>query len=152
MVLAILHCQGKHRLGAARICPNAERTQHRSSDTPFSATFDHFTLHLLFLEHTQFRECATSLIFEKGVDAQIGLLNTQALVEHEIEDFRKNTNPLLRQPRQCRHSGARNHLSLSAPLIATPHPLPPLFLELPEAFHRHCVPGKCASHNRQSSK
>ena len=65
MVLAILHCQGKHKLGAARknskkflkaqvadhVCPNVVRTQHRTSDTLFLQHLVNFTFLLFLLEH-----------------------------------------------------------------------------------------------------
>ena len=84
--------------------PNALNIDLRTR--PFPQHLINFTLHLFILEHIQFRECTTSLIFEKGVDAPVNTLNTRALVEHETEDFRENTHPLLRQPGPYRHSGA----------------------------------------------
>ena len=80
------------------------------------------------------------------VDALINFLNTQPLVQHDIEDFRVNTHTIdsaaMAVPtlRCTATSLIMTHVSLSAHLITTPHPLLPLFLKLPShkpftAFH-----------------
>ena len=105
LVLATLplHHQGKQKLGAARKnlrrilktqvtdhdCPNAERSQRRSSGTPLSAKF--FTLHIFSLSSLQDRRIVSSLFVENRVNAPI-FLNTQALVEHLIKDFREHAH------------------------------------------------------------
>ena len=43
------------------------------------------------VEHTNLKN-TTTLIFEKGVNAPVNVLNTQALVDHEIKDFSENTH------------------------------------------------------------
>ena len=137
LVLAILHRQRKHKLGAARKKTSGEtlKASHRSrllecrtlSATIFGHALFRNVVHNSLPRRHQFQGVITSLIFEKGVKAPVNILNTQALVENQIKDFRENAHThyfgCLAVPTLSGNAILLivTHLSLSAPLITSPH-------------------------------
>ena len=134
VVHAILHCHRKHKLGAARtipghvlktslaehVCLQCGRSRRRTASTPSFCD-----VHNLQIRIPQF---STSLHVENAVDTLIDFPNTQTFIEHQMKDSREHALLPPQLPQLCQLS---THLSLSTPLITTPHPLFPLSLMLP---------------------